>query len=69
MEHSMDYSMDTFFGKLATSPNLIDRDDTLSVLSYVKFLERKASILEDIVNTSHTIAEINQTLRSNPNHS
>jgi hypothetical protein len=30
---------------------------------------QKASILEDIVNTSHTIAEINQTLQSNPNHS
>ena len=67
MEHSIDYTMDTFFGKLAMSPESFDQNDALSVFSYVKFLERKASILEDIVNTSHTIAEINQTLQSNPN--
>ena len=67
MEHEIDSSMDTFFGKLSLSPNLINEQDKLSVFSYVKFLERKASILEDIVNTSHTLAEINQTLLSNPN--
>ena len=69
MEHSIDYTMDTFFGKLAISPDLVNQNDTLSVFSYVKFLERKVSILEDIVSTSHTIAEINQTLQSNPNQS
>ncbi|KAL5251607.1 hypothetical protein ACHWQZ_G017098 [Mnemiopsis leidyi] len=67
MEHKIDSSMDTFFGKLSLSPNLVSDQDTLSVFSYVKFLERKASILEDIVNTSHTLAEINQTLTSNHN--
>ena len=67
MEHQIDSSMDTFFGKLSLSPNLVSEQDTLSVFSYVKFLERKASILEDIVNTSHTLAEINQTLTSNHN--
>ena len=67
MEHQIDSSMDTFFGKLSLSPNLISEQDKLSVFSYVKFLERKASILEDIVNTSHTLAEINETLTSNQN--
>ena len=67
MMHQIDSSMDTFFGKLSLSPNSISEQDTLSIFSYVKFLERKASILEDIVNTSHTLAEINQTLSSNPN--
>ena len=35
MEHQIDSSMDTFFGKLSLSPDLVSEQDTLSVFSYV----------------------------------
>ena len=42
------------------------RDNELSVSSYfyIQFLERKVSILEDIVNTAKLIGEINDSLLS-----
>lgn len=37
-------------------------EDCMALKSYVRFLERKVEILEDIVNTTHSIAELNQSI-------
>jgi len=57
----MDDSMETFFGKLLSECDQKCKNCT-ALKSHVKFLERKVIILEDIVQTSQTIAEINGTL-------
>ena len=58
------HAFDTFFGKICESK---DNEWYLneSTSSYIKFLERKVSILEDIVNTTNLIAELNSTIASN----
>ena len=68
--------METFYGKLSVScetgceQNIVEVENCsncLKMLSHVMFLEQKVGILEDIINTSNLIAEINQTLSSNQN--
>ena len=54
----MDFTMDTYGGQLTSSP--VSEDN----LAYVKFLEGKILILEDIVNTSHIIAELREAALS-----
>ena len=54
---------------ISDNVNVMDsntRDNELSVSSYyyIQFLERKVSILEDIVNTAKLIGEINESLLS-----
>ena len=68
----MEYpTLDTFFGKLTQSPvtnglhHNDNNDPSISSYYYIQYLERKVTILEDIVNTSSQIAELNQTLMSN----
>ena len=68
----MEYpTLDTFFGKLTQSPvtnglhHNDNNDPSISSYYYIQYLERKVTILEDIVNTSSQIAELNQTLLSN----
>ena len=48
--------MNTFCGHLTSSPVFEDNS------AYIKFLERKVMILEDIVNTSHVIAELSEAV-------
>ena len=69
MENS---TLTTFFGKLTQSPvtdglhyNHHNTDPSISSYYYIQYLERKVNILENIVNTSSQIAEINQTIISN----
>ena len=50
--------MNTFYGHLTSSPVFEDNS------AYIKFLERKIVILEDIVNTSHVIAELSEAVLS-----
>ena len=51
--------MNTYNGKLTSSPIIQDSS------SYIAFLERKISILEEIVMTSHVIAELSEDVISN----
>ena len=69
MENS---TLTTFFGKLTQCPVTNDAhhnhhktDLSISSYYYIQYLERKVNILENIVNTSNQIAEINQTIMSN----
>ena len=63
-------NLDTFLGKLVASN--VDPDccqNCLTLESENFYLKQKIKILEDIVNTSSVIAEINQTLLSNNDQS
>ena len=62
--------IDSFLDKLrqihTVSDELSFRDhDSLYTVAYVKLLERKVSILEDVVNTTHTLAALNCSTISN----
>ena len=63
--------IETFFGKLReiheTVPNeqSLESLNGLSTAAYVKLLERKVCILEDIVNTTCARAELNCSTLSN----
>ena len=48
----------------ATDSNTRDSELSVSSYYYIQFLERKVSILEDIVNTAKLIGEINESLLS-----
>ena len=62
--------IDAFLDKLRQIHSVSDepsfRDhDSLYTVAYVKLLERKVSILEDVVNTTHTLAALNCSTISN----
>ena len=66
---------ETFFGKLSAIHESVPDEQSqeiingLTTAAYVKFLERKVCILEDIVDTTCAIAELNcSTLSSDVNH-
>ena len=62
--------MDTFFGKLVSSEcDHSSCSNCILLESENYYLKQKVKILENIVDTSKVIAEINQTLSSNHNQS